>query len=315
MRSDRRARVIGAAAVVAIAGGLALRYARRQERPGAPLDAGSASAPAVTTVARGEIEALASGELGVLAVGKGGLVLRLRRGGDWQRDTPAKVDLHGVAQQLDEAVAVGDDGTILELDHDAWRAAPRATDHALRAVAYTTYGAIAVGDGGVIVRRAAPGEPWRVEPSPTTSDLHGACAGLRDVWIVGRGVIVFHAPLTDLGNPWKLQPSPTPATLRAVACDGDHAAAAVGDGGAMIERLDDVGWHESPSGTQRDLFAVAAPLGTRSWLVVGAGGVALRESGSPAPLATGVSFDLRAATDGALGTFLAGAGGVVRVTP
>lgn len=310
-----RVRAVAALLVLALGLALAWRYATRaHDGKPAPPPTTTATTPTAKVEADGSVEAMASGALGVIAVGEDGLVLRLRKGSDWQREAPVKVALHGVAQQLEEAIAVGDDGTVLELDHDAWRLAPKATTRALRAVAYTSYGAIAVGDGGTILRRAAPHEPWRAEPSGTSNDLLGACAGLRDVWIVGRaGTIVTHAGLADLGAPWKVHPSVTSATLSAVGCDGDHAAAAVGDKGTLLERLDDVGWHETPSGTTSDLRAIAAPMGTHSWLVAGAGGVAMRESGSAEPLSTGAQWDVRAATDGALGTFLGGEGGVLRV--
>ncbi|HEY2368126.1 MAG TPA: hypothetical protein VGH87_17125, partial [Polyangiaceae bacterium] len=104
------------------------------------------------------------------------------------------------------------------------------------------------------------------------------------------------------------------ATLRAVACD-DHAAIAVGDKGAMFERLDDVGWHPSASNVTVDLLAVAAPLGTTSFTVVGAAGTVVhvtRDASAEAPV---LSFDLRAVTEGALGTWVAGERGVFRRVP
>jgi hypothetical protein len=311
----RRARTIGAAAVVVVALVLAARYAMHARAPARTSSPPGASAE-VESVAGGKVNALSSGADAAIAVGDDGLILRYRPGDPaWRAATsPVRVALFGVAQQADEAIAVGDAGTILVLDRDVWKVEPAVTTRALRAVVYTSYGAIAVGDGGTLLRRLAPGEPWRAEASGTTGDLLGACAGLRDVWIVGRGgVLVMRAGAGPLAGGWKMHPAVTTATLHAVACDGDHAAAAVGDAGALIERLDDVDWHEVRSGTTTDLFAIAAPLGTRSWLAVGAGGAAFRLAGAPAAVATGARWGFRAVTEGPLGTFLAGDGGVLRV--
>ena len=56
-------------------------------------------------------------------------------------------------------------------------------------------------------------EPWHLEPSGTTSDLYGACAGLRDVWVVGQGGIMalrgFEA--------WKTQPPVSSTTLHGIS--------------------------------------------------------------------------------------------------
>lgn len=260
---------------------------------------------------------MASGAGETLAVGEGGLIARLVPGGAWTRSaSPVAVSLHAVALRLDEAVAVGDDGTILVRARGAWHVEPKTTPRALRAVAFTSFGVVAAGDGGVIVRRLAPGEPFRVEPSGTTRNLLGVCAGLRDVSIVGRdGTILGHAPFGQLGAPWSLHASPTRASLFGVACDGDDAAAAVGDGGTLLERLQGGAWRDVSSGTRAALFAIAAPFGTRSWLAAGAGGTAVRPAGAPQALATGRAATLRAATDGPLGTFLGGDDGILRVEP
>jgi hypothetical protein len=257
------------------------------------------------------ILALSSGAGTALAVGVEGTIYEHKLGvPKWTKMTaPSTVTLRAVAQQLDEAVAVGDDGTILELEGDAWKTVPSGTRRALRAVVYTSYGAVAVGDHGTIVRRAAPHEPWKVEACGTTNDLFGACAGLRDLWIVGSaGTIVTRAL-----DAWNVQTSGTSA-LYAVACD-DHAAIAVGEKGAMLQRLDDVGWHPSSSGVSVDLFAVSAPLGTTSFTVVGAAGTVIhvtRDAASEPPV---LDFDLRAVTEGALGTWVAGEHGVFARRP
>ena len=127
------------------------------------------------------------------------------------------------------------------------------------------------------------------------------------MWIVGRAGTV----VSRVADAWKVHASLGDAALHAVACD-DHAAIAVGEKGAMFERLDDVGWHASSSGVTGDLLAVSAPLGTTSFTVVGAAGMVVhvtRDASAEAPV---LGFDLRAVTEGALGTWVAGERGVFR---
>ena len=207
----------------------------------------------------GSILGLSSGAGTALAVGESGLIFRHKLDDPkWTKmEAPAKGALRSVAQQVDEAIAVGDGGAILEMEGEAWKSVASPTNRTLRAIVYTSYGAVAVGDGGTIVRRLAPHMAWQAEASGTANDLFGACSGLRDVWIVGAAGTIISRNM----DAWKVQPSLGAASLRAAACD-DHAAIAVGDKGAMFERLDDVGWHPSASSVTVDLFAVSAPLGT-----------------------------------------------------
>ncbi len=285
-----------------------------------PFTSPSASAPTPTTTRRARYESalvdasifgLSSGAGTALAVGEGGAIFRHEvDDAKWTKmDAPAKTALRAVAQQADEAIAVGDGGVILEMEGDAWKSVASPTKRTLRAIVYTSYGAVAIGDGGTIARRLAPHLAWQAEASGTVSDLFGACAGLRDVWIVGSaGTVIARSE-----DAWKVHAS-LGATLRAVACD-DHAAIAVGDKGAMFERQGDVDWHATASNVAVDLFAVSAPLGTTSVTVVGAAGTVVhvtRDSSAEAPV---LSFDLRAVTEGALGTWVAGERGVFRRVP
>jgi len=258
------------------------------------------------------IDGLSSGAGTALAVGEGGTILRYEiEHPTWRSEaSPTRSELRAVAQQLDEAIAVGDDGVIAERDESGnWTLAAPVTKRTLRAVVYSSYGAIAVGDGGTIVRRVARHEPWRVEPSATTRDLFGACSGLRDVWVVGAGGAVLSRTI----DAWNMQTIGA-ADWLAVACD-DRGGLAVGKAGAMIARSADVAWHDVPSGVTSDLFAVSAPIGTRSFLVVGASGTVLHVAGAAS--AEPASFDvaLRAVSEGALGTWVAGDAGIFRRVP
>lgn len=329
MASDSK-RTLGALVVVAVVVLLVGRFVIRQDgqRPSeeevgsspspSPL-ASTSRSPSTSTTRKARYESglvdasifgLSSGAGTALAVGDGIFRHKLDDPKWTKMEAPAKATLRAVAQQVDDAVAVGDGGTILEMEGDAWKTVASPTNRTLRAVVYTSYGAVAVGDGGTVVRRLAPHMAWQTDASGTGSDLFGVCSGLRDVWIVGAAGTVIARD----GDAWKLHASLGAAALRAVACD-DHAAIAVGDKGAMFERLEGVEWHPSASNVTTDLLAVSAPLGTTSFTVVGAAGTVVhvtRDASAEAPV---LSFDLRAVTEGALGTWVAGERGVFRRVP
>ncbi len=307
--ADKRTRALGALVIVVLVGVLVARYVMHDEPRGQTSGDGALGAPKYAkTDSSASIRGMSSGADVMLAVGDDGRVMRHAIGSGWMTDeVPVRTTLRAVAQQLDEAIAVGDEGSIVELDGGAWRSVASGTKQTLRAVVYTSYGAFAVGDGGTIVRRAAQHEPWQLEPSPTTADYLGACAGLRDVWLVGRG----GALTWRNAGAWTTMPPVSTATLFAAACD-DHAGIAVGEHGTILERLDDVGWHVSASGVTTDLLAVSRSIGTTSWLVTGASGVVLRVSGTASPDPSGVDWDLRAVTEGPLGTWVGGANGILR---
>jgi hypothetical protein len=310
----RGARGIGALVVVSLIAVLVARYIVHDEAHHAALTLDAASTAPTryqTPVGSRSVDAMSSGADFMLAVGDEGAILRHQTGEAWTTDaSPTHVRLRAIAQQLDEAIAVGDDGVIVELDGGVWHLAASPTKRTLRAVVYTSYGPIAAGDGGTILRRGASERVWRVESSGTTSDLYGACAGLRDVWVVGQSGTISSGGMAA----WVPQPPISPATLYAAACD-DHAAIAVGAHGTILERLADVGWHVTPSGTDADLLAVSASVGTTSWLVAGASGIVLRVTGNPTREPTSIDWDLRAVTEGPLGTWIAGEKGILRRAP
>ncbi len=333
----RRAQAIGAVALVVVAFAIAMklraRHGETEDRLGADAgdalasgvpretEAPSTSAPSVPAprslvhyvsalLPKGaSVLGLSSGTGTALAVGDHGAIFRFELDHPSWTAEPRVTDrtLRSVAQRLDRAVAVGDDGTIVELEGGKWSLAPVVTSRTLRAVVYSSYGVIAGGDAGTIVTQSGEGQPWRAVPSGTTSDLLGACAGLRDVWAVGRaGTTMLRGP-----DGWRSLPPTGASALYAVACD-DRSGIAVGEKGTILERMDDVGWHATPSGTDADLFAVSAPVGTKSYLVVGSAGTILHVTNDVTAEPQAFTFTLRAATDGALGTWVGGDEGLLR---
>ena len=329
-QSQKRTRqAIGAVVLVVIAFAIAMQLRAKRTQPEelsdplvssalpSPADASGSSPPAhalahyvSALLPKGtRILGLSSGAGTSIAVGERGAIFRFEVDHPgWTAEPPVtERTLRAVAQQLDRAVAVGDDGTIVELEGGRWSVVPSPTKRTLRAVVHSVYGVVAVGDGGTIVSQLGEGQPWRAEPSVATSDLFGACSGLRDLWVVGAG----GAALLRGPEGWKAMPPISNNALYAVACD-DHAAVAVGAQGTIVQRLDDVGWHATSSGTAADLFAISAPMGTKSFLVVGAAGTILHLTNDVAAEPQSVGWALRATTEGALGTWVGGDEGLLR---
>jgi hypothetical protein len=306
----RGARGIGALVIVCLSVALVVRYLVHDDVRRATPDAASTGARYESSSVSATIHAMSSGSDFMLAVGDDGTIARHRLAGMWSSDaSPTHARLRAVAQQLDEAIAVGDDGVIVELDGGEWRLATSPTTRSLRAIVYTSYGAFAAGDRGTIVRRPAIHEPWHIESSGTTSDLYAACAGLRDVWVVGQsGTIALRG-----FEAWKAQPPISSTTLYAISCD-DHAAIAVGEHGTILQGVDAV-WHLTPSGLDANLLAVSGSVGTTSWLAAGTAGVVLRvSSGGASQEPTGIAWDIHAVTEGPFGTWVGGEKGILHRT-
>ncbi len=107
------------------------------------------------------------------AVGRGGVVLHRRDKGAWQRlDTPTGADLYGVRELAEGgALAVGEGGAALRLRASGVERLTAPTDRTLRAVA--TYGevALAVGDGGVVLAYRPATRSWTREQLPFDANL------------------------------------------------------------------------------------------------------------------------------------------------
>ena len=157
-----------------------------------------------------------------------GLLLTWRTGTDR--------NLYGLAwTSAEDAIVVGEGGTILRLDERGARALDGETSATLRAVAtVSATEEIAVGDDGAIVRLL--GDRVLTVPVDGRPDLLGVVARNGVATVVGEAGTVLR--ITD-GHPTRLPP-PTSQTLRAVGgCDDDLYIA--GDEGVLLREMRD-GW-------------------------------------------------------------------------
>lgn len=170
----------------------------------------------------------------------------------WTTNTEA--DLRGVAWiGASEALAVGDDGTILRLGG----AAPRSIDGVevtLRDVVATAEGqALAVGDDGTIVRIADGVTPVA---SGTDADLLGVFGRGEDAFAVGDGVILhIH------GSEVTREPSPVTSMLRAVGGCTHGGVYAVGDEGVILWRRSGERWQRVATHTRETFTGVGCDHG------------------------------------------------------
>ncbi|MCA9610211.1 MAG: hypothetical protein KC619_31660, partial [Myxococcales bacterium] len=149
--------------------------------------------------------------------------------------TGTEASLRGVAWvAAREAIAVGDDGTILRLGPGG--ATPMEGGEAtLRAIVATAEGqALAVGDEGTILRI---GDGVRPLVSSTDAHLLGAFARGATVFAVGEGTI-----LRIEGDAVAAEASPVTSTLRAVGGCMRGSVYAVGDRGVVLRRHADGRW-------------------------------------------------------------------------
>ncbi len=107
----------------------------------------------------------------------------------WQRlaPLPTITDLNAVAGGQPGLIAVGAGGAVLfSPDQASWREVPSPTDDTLNAVAWSAERAVAVGARGTIIE-SADGLSWQALDTPTGADLNAIVAG-RGAWVaVGEG--------------------------------------------------------------------------------------------------------------------------------
>ncbi|MDO8581465.1 MAG: DUF2341 domain-containing protein [bacterium] len=208
------------------------------------------------------------------AVGNNGTILHWN-GNAWSTvSSPTLESLWGLTLlDKDNGWAVGNNGTILHWNGSAWSASISGTTSALSGVAFTAENnGWAVGDEGTILHWN--GSAWSVATSGTTTVLYGvAFTSANDGWAVGNSGTILHWD----GNAWSAETSPTSFALFAIGQGQGGALFAVGDGGVIVKREQTGGWVAVPSMTPTPLLAFASRPGGMS-AVVGDYGEALEST-------------------------------------
>jgi len=217
-----------------------------------------------------------------LAVGpRGGAFLR---GGDsWRRETTGvDRDLHAVAlhPKEDLALAVGDQGTAVLREKGEWRPVDSGTHLTLRGAAFVrNRGFLACGDDGIVVQVSLKGGRTVVEAQTGGPDWLSCTADAAGTfWAVGQQGRVLRLPRN--GSPEELATGGE--TLRSVAA-GPRGVWIAGDRGSLWAC--DPECRRVPSGTHRDLWAVAVDEVGTAWASGPEGIVIAVQDGKARPIA------------------------------
>jgi hypothetical protein len=193
------------------------------------------------------------------AVGKGGVTLHLddKQSTKWVRlRSPTQRDLYTVRWSVG-MIAVGEKGTIVNLDDDSAEPMKSPTHADLFGVCGGYDVRYIVGAGGTIMRET--NGAWELEPSPTKEDLYAVWCDDEEGFAVGaHGTILHKAGRRD---PWAIEPSGTTVSLRTVARE-----VAGGDGPTLLDG-------RNGSWTPRDASGIVGDV--RAW----GGGHVLTQSG------------------------------------
>jgi photosystem II stability/assembly factor-like uncharacterized protein len=239
----------------------------------------------------------------MLAVGDGGVCVRLVGDGQWQSlSTGTSRGLKSVsfAPKTRTAWVVGDEGTILKTTNggSSFGVQTSNTSKNLRSVwavdeqlAYACGDSVEVWrteDGGSTWEKIHHGKPIGGPGTGTTIIDHGTFFSIHavanKVMAVGRdgSVIASH----NRGDNWSAKRLTPQKKLRAGCLGEDGFAVAVGDDGALFTNPPgDVSWTQRDSGTSRDLNGVIRS--GSSLVVVGDEGEVLRSADEGATWAKG----------------------------
>ena len=159
--------------------------------------------------------------------------------------------------------AVGDLGTILHWDGNAWSKVESPTNFYLNSIAMlSSHDGWAVGSGGTILRW--DGSAWmEVLNRPTSYPLYSVTMlSATDGWAVGSTGHILHWD----GSVWSLSQSPTSETLRAVSMVSSTNGWAVGSNGTILH-WNGSAWSEVDSPTDQHLYSVHMVSATDGWAV------------------------------------------------
>jgi len=198
------------------------------------------------------VDATEDGERAML-VGHAGAAVRYEGQALRLVETGTEATLRGVAWTGPDAIAVGEDGTILRIGYDGV-ATIEGVSATLRGVDATGDGtAIVVGDDGTLL---SVGETARVLDAGTEAHLLGVFARGDRVHVVGDGVA-----LRLEGDAVTRESIPVESTLRGVGGCASGPVYAVGDGGVVLRRLPDGTWRRIATHVQVTFTAVSCDHG------------------------------------------------------
>ncbi|HZQ59907.1 MAG TPA: hypothetical protein VFC24_01080 [Casimicrobiaceae bacterium] len=208
-----------------------------------------------TPLTSSNLNGLAFGAVGFVAVGAGGQMFSSLDGRTWVTQTSGVTsDLNAIVSVNGVYVGVGNNGiTVRSTDGVTWTNAV-ASPNTLYAMAREGSSYVAVGAAGTVVTSSSSGNDWAAQNSGTSVNLRGiAFNGSVFVAVGDNGTVLSSSDLVT----WTPQVSGVTATLRSIAF-GLTRFVAVGDGGTIITSTDGVTWTVDTDPTTDTLNSVVA---------------------------------------------------------
>ena len=234
----------------------------------APLWAAAAGlAPVVTGNAHEALFAVATEGNAAIAVGAGGAIVESGDGGKtWKpdADVPTQLSLLAVVLNKGQAIAVGQQGTVLlQTAPGKWTKVDSGNDSRLFGVALGGGVAATVGSFGTVLRSADGGKSWTsIAPDWSKYTSNGEQPHIYDVAVDDKGVITvagefgFILRTADAGKTWQTLHKGS-ASLFAIDLRPDGVGYAVGQDGALLRSADHgLTWTTLKSGTSAILLGV-----------------------------------------------------------
>jgi hypothetical protein len=223
-----------------------------------------------------DLNAIAFGASGYVAVGAAGTILLSTDALTWTAQTSNTTNtLYGIVNNgASGFVAVGAGGTILNsADGKTWTVATSGTTNDLYAITLGSGRYVAVGKGGTLLT-SSDTTTWVAVTVDTTNDLRGVVAGTNatttTILYVAVGASGTLLTSTDAAA-WTKQTPISANNLAAVIYGGQFVS--VGNAGSIYTSTDGTTWTSQTSGTTSDLKAVTRS--TAGYTAVGAAGTNL----------------------------------------
>ncbi len=166
-----------------------------------------------------------------IAVGEDGTLLRLDPRGATALQSGTRATLRAVATvSATEEIAVGDDGAVVRVLGDRVLAVPVEGAPDLLAIHARGGVATVVGEAGTVLR-ITDGHTTRIEP-PTAQTLRAVGGCERELYVAGDEGVLLRASFTDGRATWRpvrMEP-PTRSTFMAIGCDHGRAVVVGADG-------------------------------------------------------------------------------------
>lgn len=162
----------------------------------------------------GAIRGFASSQAdGIIAVGSNGLILETDSTGTFNLSIMlTSYTLNGIVINGGQAVAVGDNGTILLRENQNWYVESSGANNNLEAVMVENNVYTAVGQNGIILQ-SNDGQTWSQENSPTNQTLNAVTFWNAKYWAVGNDGVMINS--SD-GINWAIVDSNVSANLHGI---------------------------------------------------------------------------------------------------